>query len=140
MSDAFVGVGTQFKRGDSASPSEAFTAVAEVTNIAGPTMSRDAVEVTSLDSTGGYREYKPGFRDPGELTLTMNFTLATWNDFLVDFETDDTVNYQIVFSDSNNTTFDVAAFVTALPVAIPTDDRVTADVTLKITGPLTVTT
>lgn len=140
MSNAFVGVGTVLKRGNDETGSEDFTAISEVTNINGPTMTRDSVEVTSLDSTGGYREYKPGFRDPGELTANMNFTLDTWNDFLVDFELDDTVNYQIVFSDTGTTTFDFTGFCTGLPVTIPTDDRVMSETTLKLTGQVTVTT
>ena len=55
-SNAFVGVGTQLKRSNMETGSEDYTAISEVTNIAGPTMTRDSVEVTSLDSTGGYRE------------------------------------------------------------------------------------
>jgi predicted secreted protein len=140
MSNAFVGVGTQLKRGNDETGSEDFTAIAEVTNIAGPTMTRDSVEVTSLDSTGGYREFVPGFRDPGEITLNMNFTLGTWNDFLVDFELDRSVNYEIVFSDAGATVFDFSGFCTALPVTIPTDDRVMSEVTLKLSGPIAVTT
>lgn len=138
MSDAFSGVGTQFKRGDGAS-NEAFTAIAEINSIGGPDMSRDTIDVTSLDSTGGYREFIAGFRDGGEISLDMNFTLATYDDMKLDFESDDTVNYQIVLPDTGNTTFEFAALVTGLGVAVPMDDKVTATVTLKISGQVTLT-
>jgi predicted secreted protein len=135
---AIAGVGTAFKRGNGASP-EVFTAIAEVNSITGPGMTRDFIDVTSLDSTGGYREFIGGFRDGGQLTLNMNFTYAGYNAMLTDYESDDAVNYQIVLSDSTETTIDFAAFVTDLPLDIKPDDRVTVSVTLKITGQVTLT-
>ena len=38
------------------------------------------IDVTSLDSSGGYREFIASFRDAGEVTLNMNFTLASYDD------------------------------------------------------------
>ena len=132
------GEGTKFKRGDGAS-NESFTAIAEVNSITGPNKTRDSIDVTSLDSTGGYREFIAGFRDPGEVTLNMNFTRDGYDQMNDDFEDDDTHNYQIVLSDTGQTTFEFAALVTSLGMAIPMDDKVTADVTLKISGQITMT-
>lgn len=138
MSDAIAGVGTAFKRGDGASP-EVFTAIAEVNSITGPSMSRETIDVTSLDSTGGYREYITGFRDGGEVALSMNFTRDGWEAMRIDFANDDTVNYQIVFPDTGATTLDFAAYVTDLPITTTPDDKITAEITLKITGEVTLT-
>lgn len=138
MSDAVAGVGASFKRGDGAS-SEEFTAVAEVKNITGPGMSRDFIEVTSLASTGGYREFITGFRDGGELTFSMNFTRDGYDDLLLDFDSDDSRNYQVVLPDAGATTFDFAGFITALPLNIVPDDAITVDVTVKITGQVSMT-
>jgi predicted secreted protein len=138
MSDAIAGVGTSFKRGDGASP-EVFTAIAEVNSIKGPGMIRNFIDVTSLDSTGGYKEFIGGFRDGGEVTLNMNFTLDGYAQMLDDFEDDDSHNYQIVLPDTGNTTLDFAAFVTNLPLTVSPDDKVTIDVTLKITGEVSLT-
>jgi len=137
-SSAIAGVGTVFNRGDGAS-SEAFTSIAEVNSISGPTMSRDFIDVTSLDSTDGYREFIGGFRDGGQLTLNMNFTRDGFEQMRLDFEDDDSINYQIVLPDAGNTTLDFAAFVTDLPLTITPDDKVTVDVTMKITGHVTLT-
>jgi len=93
--------------------------------------------VTNLDSSGGYREFIAGFRDGGEVSLTMNFTKTGFDDMNTDFESDSSVNYQIVLPDTGNTTFDFAAYVTSLGMSVPTDDKVTASVTLKITGQVT---
>jgi hypothetical protein len=62
-SDAFAGVGTVFKRGA--------VAIAEITSISGPNLTRGTIDVTNLDSTNGYREFIAGFRDGGEVTLSM---------------------------------------------------------------------
>lgn len=133
MSEAIAGVGTSFKRSDMAT-SPTFTAIAEVNSINGPSMSREFYDVTSLDSTGGYREFIGGFRDGGEITLNMNFTAAGYEDMKDDFESDTAVDYQIVLPDAGNTTLQFSGFVTALPLSIPTSDKVTCDVTIKISG------
>jgi len=138
MSDAIAGVGAAFKRGDGASPSEGFTAIAEVANITGPGLTRDFIEVTHLGSTDGYREFITGFRDGGEYTFTVNFTHAEYLLLLADFESDDSVNYQVVLPDTDTTTMDFAGYVTAIPMTIPFDDKVTVDVTIKITGGVSV--
>jgi predicted secreted protein len=137
MSDAIAGVGAQFKRGDGSS-NESFTAIAEVNSISGPSKSRESIDVTSLDSTGGYREFIPSFRDAGEVTLEMNFTRDGYIDMNDDFEDDSSHNYQIVFPDAGNTTFEFTAYVTAIGSEVTTDDKVTAPVTLKITGQVTI--
>jgi predicted secreted protein len=135
-SNAFSGVGAEFRREDSPGAGT-FTKIAEVNSITGPNMSRETIDVTSLDSTGGYREFIASFRDAGEVALEMNFTRNGWEDMKTDFESDDSVNYQIDFDDDENTLLDFAGYVTALGSAITTDDKVTASVTVKISGQVT---
>lgn len=136
---AISGVGTVFKRSDMAS-SPAFTAIAEINSIDGPTMSKNTIDITSLDSTGGYREFTTGFRDGGTMVLNMNFTRTTYEDMLTDFNSDTVRDYQLVLPDSGNTTFDLSGLVTELPLNIPTDDKITANVTIKISGEVTLQT
>ena len=89
MSNAMSGVGTVIQRWDGSS---AWVAIAEVTNISGPGMVRDLIEVTSLDSTGGWREFISGFRDGGTVVLSMNYTRAGLNIFLADFDLNSILN------------------------------------------------
>jgi len=128
---AIAGVGAVFQRGGAA--------LAEVNSIQGPNKSRETIDVTSLDSSGGYREFIPSFRDPGELTLNMNFTRAVYDLLNADFEASTTQNYDIVFPDTGNTSLDFDGYVTGITIGIPTDDKVTMDVTIKITGVVTLT-
>ncbi len=131
-SNAFAGVGTRFRRWGGS----AFADVAEINTITGPGMSRDIIDVTSLDSTGGYREFITGFRNSGTVVLAMNFTRVTYELMLTDFETDTVVSYEIAFPDADNTTIEFDGLVTELPITVPADDKVTADVTIQISGPI----
>lgn len=136
MSNAISGLGTKFLRWDSSAPagSSDWQAIAEIISISGPTMTREFIDVTSLDSTGGYREFIAGFRDGGTVTLNMNFTSATYSIMKDDFEDKDSQFYEIVLPDENSTSFEFEGLVTELPLEIPTDDRVTANVTIKVVG------
>lgn len=137
-SNAFSGVGTQFKRGDSDS-SEEFIKVAEVNTISGPDMTRDTIDVTSLDSTSGFREFIPSFRDGGQIVLEMNFTIDSFDELLIDFNSDDIRNYQIVWADTGATTFNFAAYCIGLVINTTLDDKVTATATFKISGEVSLT-
>jgi len=129
-SKAIAGVGTKFKRWNGS----AWVDIAEINSITGPSMSRDTIDVTSLDSTGGYREFITGFRNAGTVVLAMNFTRATYETMLNDFESNTIQNYQIVLPDVENTGLDFEGLVSELPLTIPADDKVTADVTIQVTG------
>ena len=140
MSDAFSGVGTTFGRANGiASSLPTFTTIAEVNSIDGPNKSRDTIDVTSLNSTDGYREFIPSFRDAGEVSLEMNFTQAGYIIMTDDFETEDSREYRITLPDTGGTLIEFDAYVTSLGLGIPMDDKVTAPVTLKITGPVRIT-
>lgn len=130
MSNAVAGVGTRFRRWSGS----AWVDIAEINSISGPGMTRDTIDVTSLDSTGGYREYITGFRDAGTISLAMNFTRSTYELMKNDFEDNSLQNYEIVLPDTENTTLEFEGLVTELPLNIPTDDKITADVTIKISG------
>ena len=138
MSDAIAGVGTTFKRSDMASI-PAFTTIAEVNTINGPNLSRDTIDVTSLDSTDGYKKFIGGFRDSGEVTLNANWTIGGYVDMKTDFETTSLVDYEIVLPDTGATTLSFSALVTALGMTTPMNDKVSMDVTIKISGEVTVT-
>ena len=132
MSNAFSGVGSKFRRYSGA----AWVAIAEVKSVSGPTMSREMIDVTSLDSTGGYREFIPSFRDGGTVTLAMLFTYAGYNLLKTDFQSDTLKDYEILLSDGSSITF--SGYVQDLPVNVTFDDAVTSDTTIKVTGEVTV--
>lgn len=133
MSNAISGVGTIIQKWNGTS---AWEAIAEVTNISGPGMTRDLIEVTNLDSVGGYREFIGGFRDGGNVVLSMNYTREGLDSFLADFESDVPQNYEIVLPDGTSLEFE--GFVQEFPLTIPTDSQITMETTIKVTGAVTV--
>lgn len=132
MSDAIASVGTQFRRYNATTTT--WVRISEVLSINGPTKTRETIDVTNLDSTGGYREFIASFRDGGTVQLSMNFTRSTYETMNDDFEDDDAHNYEIVLPDAETTTLEFIGFVTDLPLAIAVGNQVTADVTIKVTG------
>ena len=128
--NAVAGVGTEFRRWTAAN----WVPIAEINSITGPGMSRDTIDVTSLDSTGGYREFITGFRNAGTITLAMNFTRDTYETMLNDFESNVLQNYEIYLPDVEHTSLEFQGLVTELPLSIPADDKITADVTIQISG------
>lgn len=135
----FIGIGTQFLRGDGATPTEAFTAIASILDMGEIPTQRESIEVTAMDSTGGYREAIPGLKDNGEMTLTLAWTPADTGHIALrsDFNSDTVRNYRIVWSDTGSTQADFAGFVMSTGVTTPIGDKVTMKVTIKISGPIT---
>jgi len=133
-SNAISGVGTLFRRWSGT----AWVNISEVNNITGPGMTRETIDVTSLDSTGGYREFIGGFRDGGTISLSMNFTRSTYDMMKDDFESDTIQDYEMVFPDAENTTVEFSGLVTECPLTIPTDDKITSDVVIKISGQVSI--
>jgi predicted secreted protein len=116
----------------------AWVSVGEVINISGPSMSRETIDVTSLASTGGYREFIAGFRDPGTLTFTMNFTRSDYETMKTDFESDTEVDYEMILPDDDVTTFEFSGLVTELPLNLDPGSQITCNITIKVTGQITV--
>ena len=140
MTGALLGIGSQLQRGDGASP-EVFTTIAEITNIGGPTLTAGTVDATNMDSPDRYAEFIAGLKDGGEVSFTLNFipteaTHIVTTGFLADFVANPQPlrNYTLLFPDSPATSWTFAAIITAAGAAIPTDDKITMDVTLKVSG------
>lgn len=129
---AIAGVATEFRRWNTTTGE--WDAIGQINTITGPGMTRDVIDTTALDTAGGYRTFIPGFRNAGTVVLAMNFTRTTYDLMKNDFESDDVQNYEIILPDDETTSFEFEAYVTELPLTIPPDDKITADVTLQISG------
>lgn len=120
--------------GSGTSP-ETFSEVEEVVSISGPDGQANLIDTTHLKSTG--KEYLPGLGDFGQVTLECNFTGGTNQMALrTMFATQaDPRNFRIsVPEDGDAHEFDFAAIVTAWSLNVATDDKVTLNVTLQISG------
>ncbi len=139
MSEAIAAFGTLLKIGDAATPTENFTAVAEVVNITGPNLSMDPIEVTHQGSAGGWKEFIGGLLDGGEVTCDINYipTETTQNataGLINDMENKTVRNFKLVFSDIGNSTWAFPALVTGFEPSAPVEDKLAVTVTLKVSG------
>ena len=134
MTSAVAGIGTTFQQGDGASP-EVFTTVAEILSFSGPELSAEEIDVTNLDSSGGFKETIAGLRDAGAVTLELNWhkhaLQVTLRDKLAAGSAD---NYKITFSDSPSTVADFSGVVTAFSMTTDPNAQITASVTVQISG------
>jgi len=134
MSNAISGVGVKFRRWNEESSPADFEEIAEVKSISGPNMSRETIDVTTLGSEEGYREFIAAIRDAGDVSFTMNFVHDTYETMKEDFEDDSVKQYQIAIPNADNTGLEFEGLVTELPLEIVVDDAITCDVTIKISG------
>ena len=131
----YAAFGTKFKRGA--------VEVAQVRNISGPSLSLDTEDVTSHDSTGGWEEVVATILRSGEVTLDLVYdpAAATHKNaaggILADLVGRASTTYSIVFPDAAATTWSFTAFCVGFEPSMPHDGALTASVTYKITGPLT---
>jgi predicted secreted protein len=131
--DAF---GTQLKRDTTGSGS--YAVIANVSDLSGPSRSREAIEVTAHDSPDKYREFVKGLKDGGEVSATLNFDPGDTTHLALDadFEEDDLRNYQIVAlpGEADELTCTFSALITDLSDSYPIDDKMSREVTFKISG------
>jgi hypothetical protein len=140
-SQGVIGLGTLLKIGNGASP-EVFNAVAEVKDIDGPALTREFAEFTHQQSTGGYREYKPTFKDSGNTTFKCNFLpddttqgFAT-SGLLKDYEDGTLRHFQLEFPDTGSTKASFSAYVANIKPTAPIGGALEIDVSLRVTGPV----
>ena len=137
MTSAISGVGAEFQLGDAASP-EVFTKVAEVLSISGPELASEQIEVTSLDSTGGYKEFIPGLLDGGTVQIEFNYidgntqqeTLRT----RVSTSGQTAANYRIQLPDSPLSYVTFAGIVESYSMNMETGSAITVSCGIKISG------
>jgi len=133
--NAMIGYGTLLKRGDGANP-ENFTTVAEVLSCTGPNLSLNIVDATHMESPGYTQEFLPGLIDPGTITLNCAFVPSdtSQSNLMSDLKNRTKRNFQMVFPDPTNTTWGFAGYVVGWAVTAPINDRLTADISIKVTS------
>lgn len=132
--NADIGYGWKFKKGDGATPTEAFSALTgvEVTSISPPGYSRDAIDATHMQSPDSFREYIAGLMDAGEVQMDLSYIPAV-SDALITAILAGKANYQVANPDGS-VTFTISAICTNYQPTAPVDGRMTATATFKVSG------
>lgn len=131
---ARIGYGSLFKIWNSSLSPAAYETMGEVTNITPPSKQKDQIDATHMQSPNRQREFIAGLTDPGEAGITVNFVPGSATDERLREldESGETVEMQIVFPNSVTWTFE--AFVSGYQPDVPVDDKMTAEVTFKVSG------
>lgn len=131
----YAAYGTELYKGTSG----AGTAIAQVQSISGPGLSLDTEDVTSHDSTNAWEEVVGTILRSGEITLDVVYDpanathVALWTDMV----SRAAATYTLVFSDSATTEWAFSAYVTGFEPGAPHDGALTASVSMKPTGDMT---
>lgn len=126
-------IGTQFKVND--------IVVGDLRSIGSPSMTQEELDVTTLDSGGGYREFIAGFKDPGEVSLTGFFVpddegqVELYNVY----DTGALANFVIEFPASMDAKWEFQGFVTAYSTPADSEEAVGFEVTIRVSGKPTLT-
>jgi predicted secreted protein len=138
-SKAIFAQGTLLKIGDGGSPTETFATIAEVRSINGPGLTSDSNDITTHDTSDGFREFSQGLKDGGSLDFDINFvpTIAEHSassGLLANYLDGGRRNFQMVFPDQAQTTWVLHGFVQNFSINAPVDDVLTASVSIKLSG------
>ena len=130
--------GTLLKIDSGASP-QVFSTITGVTNLSGPTGSRELIDVTGLDSAA--REYLVGMPDYGDISFTLFYApqnavhALLFTAFQLSSQT--ATAFTLTFTDSPATVYSFNALVQGFPHNFQTNAAVEVNVTLKLTGAVT---
>lgn len=129
--------GTVLKIGDGTTPTEVFTAIAEIKDIKGPSSSVGTEDVTHQGSAAA--EFVPTVLDNGEVSFDINLdpTSTTHADLYDDMESKTKRNFQLIMTDSGATQYAFAAYITKFERDMKVKGSLGASITLKITGAIT---
>lgn len=132
-----TGRGVKFEISDGASP-PVWTAVANVRSISFSGRDSDEIDFTHLDSSGGFRELRQGFKDPGSIALENQFdpTNATHTDLLTKFLSGALFQWRINYSGAGWAKAEVGTGFVKNPgdVSINPNDPIGGTSTVRVTG------
>lgn len=119
-----------------------YTALAEVVNIDMPALKVPAADFSNLNSPSATREKRPKMVDPGSGKFTLTWTKAMHTSLMAQLRTYPIswkVTYPLVGTETTASKATWTGFIGGIGNPIPEDDRITLDVDLEASGPITVT-
>lgn len=141
MANAMLGYGSVFQVQTESSPDN-YVDISEVISITPPTFSLDQIDVTHMASPNRNREFISGLNDPGECSFDINFIPGNATDDrmfeLLNLPTGAVRTRNCRISYPNGVTWSFQAELTGYEPTVPVDDKMTATVTFKVSGAISV--
>jgi hypothetical protein len=112
---------------------------AAITDVKIGGLSREAVDVTSFASAGGYKEFIPSsLIDAGSLDVELNYDNDVAPPIAGAVETI-TVTFPLKTGESTAANISCSGFMTDSEESVPMDDKLSQSITIKFTGARTYT-
>lgn len=110
--------------------------IVEITSISHPSIESGDIDITTMSSTNGWREFTPALKDAGELTVEIFYTVAQTNtiEALIGGTAE---TWTVTFPDGG--AWACSGYVKSLGGATPMDDGITQSMTIKLSGQPTFT-
>lgn len=130
--EASIGYGSLFDI--SRDDGDTWLSLGEVFDITPPSAAIDVIDATHMASPNRTREFIAGLTDPGDASFSQNFVPGSAADTTIREirATGERVICRITYPNASVWKFD--GFLTGYNPAVPTDDKMTAEVTFKVTG------
>lgn len=135
MSEAQLAYGSTIER--SSDGGTTWVSIPEAKIAPVPKSETDYVEVTSLDSTGGYREYIPGLKDAGEIEVTANYTRAGYQQQSADEASGVAIMYRTTFENADK--FEFSGFPSVSVESSDVGEARMMTINIRISGSVTFT-
>jgi predicted secreted protein len=113
---------------------DTWTEIAEVSGLTPPGFSIDTVDATHMQSPNRTREYIAGINDSGETSFTVNWLPGSASDVALRGVAVGFTTFMIRETFPNGAYWVVTGILTGYQPAAPLDDKMTAEVTIKVTG------
>ena len=135
MSSAIASLGSKVQSNISGS----YVSVPEVNSITPPAPDREDIDVTSLDTSGGYREYIQGFRTAGEFTFKGNFIPgnAVQASLITAFSSENTYGWKILLPTAAVLCSFQGQVKSFKPSGMEPGQQLQFECTVKVTGAIT---
>lgn len=138
---AVKGKGAKLWLWDAALATPALVQVTELVSVTPPDQTRDTIDTTHHGSTGDFREFISSLMDAGEATGTIHYEPdSTADELLVAvLSSGDLTAFAIDVNNGAGTQQRIsgsAILTSYAPADVVIDDKMTATITLKVSGPL----
>lgn len=139
MSEQIIAYGASVKR---STDGITFTAIPECKGIAIPATEQEYIDVTSLDSPNGFREYIRGMKDAGNVTVPCGYTADGYEQQLADEAAAGAIYYEVILKKQPSQTvvgdrFEFRGFPVPQLSNGGADQLVEMNIAIRITGDVT---
>lgn len=110
-----------------------YTPIGNVTSVEGPEIERETVDVTAHDSPDMWNEFVGGLKNGGEVSVEVNYDPAEHDTLMAQFDKDEPVPWRIVWPNEIGY-WDFSAIMTGFSPEAPVDDKLSAELTLQVSG------